>query len=227
MGYRIIYDDEIYHSHKYVAKVNNGSKPKYFYTAEAYRAYINGKKNNAVTGLKATAAVLNAVRNSKAKNMAEGDRIEANVQTRAKRAGLTVSTNATYAREGHPDRQYNEAHDAQGNRYLISRKDRKIYAYDGKPYGNGMQVMKDADEGKAKDESKNLIRNEKHKNDAPSRSNPTSSNRPKSREKNITNDGKGAKRRESAPTTAGPIDEREELFNEVKAFIKSRKKKKK
>lgn len=131
MGYRIIYDDEIYHSHKYVAKVNNGSKPKYFYTAEAYRAYINGKKNTAVPGLKTTESLVNSVRNSKAKN------------------------------------------------------------------------------------------------DAPSRSNPTSSNRPKSREKNVTNNGKGAKKGSSVSTTAGPIDEREELFNEVKAFIKSRKKKKK
>mgnify|MGYP006896789750 CR=1 FL=1 len=127
MGYRIIYDDEIYHSHKYVAKVNNGSKPKYFYTAEAYRAYINGKKNTAVPGLKTTEALVNSVRNSKTKTVTEDK----------------------------------------------------------------------------------------------------SNNRPKSREKNVTNDGKGAKRRESAPTTAGPIDEREELFNEVKAYIKSRKKKKK
>ncbi len=227
MGYRIIYDDEIYHSHKYVAKVNNGSKPKYFYTAEAYRAYLNSKKNKAVAGLKATAAVLNTVRNSKAKDMAEGDRLDANVRYKAKRAGLTVSTNATYSREGRPDRRYHEAHDEQGNRYLISRSDRKIYAHDGKPYGNGLQVMTDADNGKGRDESSYLIRREKHKNDAPTRSDSKSSNRPKSREKNVTDDGKGAKRRESAPTTAGPIDEREELFNEVKAYIKSRKKKKK
>ena len=127
MGYRIIYNDEIYHSHKYVAKVNNGSKPKYFYTAEAYRAYINGKKNTAVPGLKTTEALVNSVRNSKAKTVTEDK----------------------------------------------------------------------------------------------------SNNRPKSREKNVTNDGKGAKKGSSVSTTAGPIDEREELFNEVKAFIKSRKKKKK
>lgn len=225
MGYRIIYDDEIYHSHKYVAKVNNGSKPKYFYTAEAYRAYINGKKNTAVAGLKTTAAIIKAAR--KTKDIPAGDRIEANIEYRAKRAGLKTEAGWVMAGHAGPNVLYKEASDSNGNKYLISSKDRKIYAQDGKMYGNSKQVMTDADNGKGKDESKSLIKKEKHKNDAPSRSNPTSSNRPKSREKNVTNDGKGAKKGSSASTTAGPIDEREELFNEVKAFIKSRKKKKK
>lgn len=176
------YTDYIAHGHKYFAVVDLGKKNskgtklrRYFYSANEYKNYLAGKKTlddkllggvskayNKVKGLSAVAKAMPKLAKAakETSKMTEGDRIEKNVQTRAKRAGLKVSTNATYAREERPDRQYNEAQDAQGNRYLISRNDRKIYAHDGKPYGNGGQVMKDADEGKGKDESKNLIREE-------------------------------------------------------------------
>lgn len=176
------YTDYIAHGHKYFAVVDLGKKNskgtklrRYFYSANEYKTYLAGKKTtddkllgaaskayNKVKGLSTVAKALPKLAKAakETSKMPEGERIEKNVQTRAKRAGLKVSTNATYAREERPDRQYNEAQDAQGNRYLISRNDRKIYAHDGKPYGNGGQVMKDADEGKGKDESKNLIREE-------------------------------------------------------------------
>lgn len=176
------YTDYIAHGHKYFAVVDLGKKNskgtklrRYFYSANEYKNYLAGKKTlddkllggvskayKKVKGLSAAAKTLPKLAKAvkETSKMTEGDRIEKNVQTRAKRAGLKVSTNATYAREERPGRQYNEAQDAQGNRYLISRNDRKIYAHDGKPYGNGGQVMKDADEGKGKDESKNLIREE-------------------------------------------------------------------
>lgn len=177
------YTDYIAHGHKYFAVIDLGKKNskgtklrRYFYSANEYKNYLQGKKTLDDKLLGAASKAYNKVKvlSVAAKTMPklakavketsklpEGERIEKNVQTRAKRAGLTVSTNATYSRSERPDRKYNEARDEQGNRYLISRKDRKIYSYDSKPYGNGAQVMKDADEGKGKDESKNLIRKEK------------------------------------------------------------------
>lgn len=176
------YTDYIAHGHKYFAVVDLGKKNskgtklrRYFYSANEYKAYLQGKKTtddkllggvskayNKVKGISTVAKTLPKLAKAvkETNKMPEGERIEKNVQTRAKRAGLAVSTNATYAREERLDRQYNEAHDKQGNRYLISRSDRKIYAHDGKPYGNGAQVMKDADEGKGRDESSRLIREE-------------------------------------------------------------------
>ena len=173
------YTDYIAHGHKYFAVVDLGKKNskgtklrRYFYSANEYKAYLQGKKTtddkllgaaskayNKVKGLSAVSKALPKLAKAakETSKMTEGERTDKNVETRAKRAGLKVSTNATYAREERPDRQYNEARDAQGNRYLISRNDRKIYAHDGKPYGNGGQVMKDADEGKGKDESSRLI----------------------------------------------------------------------
>lgn len=173
------YTDYIAHGHKYFAVVDLGKKNskgtklrRYFYSANEYKAYLQGKKTtddkllggvskayNKVKGLSAVSKALPKLAKAakETSKMTEEERTEKNVQTRAKRAGLKVSTNATYAREERPDRQYNEARDAQGNRYLISRNDRKIYAHDGKTYGNGGQVMKDADEGKGKDESSRLI----------------------------------------------------------------------
>lgn len=173
------YTDYIAHGHKYFAVIDLGKKNskgtklrRYFYSANEYKKYLAGKKPlddklmegaakayKKVKGFAAATKTLPKLAKAakETSKMTEGERIEKNVQTRAKRAGLKVSTNATYAREERPDRQYNEAQDAQGNRYLISRNDRKIYAHDGKPYGNGGQVMKDADEGKGKDESSRLI----------------------------------------------------------------------
>lgn len=173
------YTDYIAHGHKYFAVIDLGKKNskgsklrRYFYSANEYKAYLQGKKTtddkllgaaskayNKVKGLSAVSKALPKLAKAakETSKMTEGERTDKNVETRAKRAGLKVSTNATYAREERPDRQYNEAQDAQGNRYLISRNDRKIYAHDGKPYGNGGQVMKDADEGKGKDESSRLI----------------------------------------------------------------------
>lgn len=173
------YTDYIAHGHKYFAVIDLGKKNskgtklrRYFYSANEYKNYLAGKKTlddklmdvtakayKKVKGIASTAKALPKLAKAakETSKMTEGDRIEKNVQTRARRAGLKVSTNATYAREERPDRQYNEAQDKQGNRYLISRNDRKIYAHDGKPYGNGGQVMKDADEGKGKDESSRLI----------------------------------------------------------------------
>lgn len=185
------YTDYIAHGHKYFAVVDLGKKNskgtklrRYFYSANEYKAYLQGKKTtddkllgaaskayNKVKGLSAVAKTLPKLAKAakETSKLPEGERIDKNVETRAKRAGLTVSTNATYSREERPDRQYNEARDEQGNRYLISRKDRKIYSHDGKPYGNGAQVMKDADDGKGKDESKALIKGESWKKRAASK----------------------------------------------------------
>lgn len=177
------YTDYIAHGHKYFAvidlgkKNSNGTKMRrYFYSANEYKNYLQGKKTlddkllggvskayDKVKGI-ATAAktmpkLAKAVKETS--KMTEGERNDANVRGRAKRAGLTVDTNSTRYLKGSPDRRYNEARDEQGNRYLISRDDRKIYSYDGKPYGNSKKVIEDANAGKGKDESKNLIRKEK------------------------------------------------------------------
>lgn len=173
------YTDYIAHGHKYFAVVDLGKKNskgtklrRYFYSANEYKAYLQGKKTtddkllgaaskayNKVKGLSAVAKTLPKLAKAakETSKMTEGERTDKNVQTRAKRAGLTVNTNFTTGVEGRLDRQYNEAQDKQGNRYLISRNDRKIYAHDGKPYGNSAKVMKDANAGKGKDESSRLI----------------------------------------------------------------------
>ena len=92
--------------------------------------------------------------------MTEGERTDKNVEARAKRAGLTVNTNKKLAVASDFSKMYNDATDKNGNHYLISRDTRKIYSHDGKPYGNGGRVITDANEGKGKDESKDLIKKE-------------------------------------------------------------------
>ena len=176
------YTDYIAHGHKYFAVVDLGKKNskgtklrRYFYSANEYKTYLAGKKTlddkllggvskayNKVKGLSAAAKTMPKLAKAvkETSKMTEGERTDKNVEARAKRAGLTVNTNKKLAVASDFSKMYNDATDKNGNHYLISRDTRKIYSHDGKPYGNGGRVITDANEGKGKDESKDLIKKE-------------------------------------------------------------------
>lgn len=176
------YTDYIAHGHKYFAVIDLGKKNskgsklrRYFYSANEYKAYLQGKKTtddkllgaaskayNKVKGLSAVSKALPKLAKAakETSKMTEGEKTDKNVETRAKRAGLTVNTNKKLAIASDYSKMYNDATDEKGNHYLISRDNRKIYSHDGKPYGNGGRVITNANEGKGKDESKDLIKKE-------------------------------------------------------------------
>lgn len=175
------YTDYIAHGHKYFAVVDLGKKNskgtklrRYFYSANEYKAYLQGKKTtddkllgaaskayNKVKGLSVVSKALPKLAKAakETSKMTEGERTDKNVETRAKRAGLKIDNiHSTRSLASNSANQYNTAKDAKGNSYLISRKDRKIYSHDGKEYGNSTKVMDDANNGKGKDVSKELIK---------------------------------------------------------------------
>lgn len=175
------YTDYIAHGHKYFAVVDLGKKNskgtklrRYFYSANEYKNYLAGKKTlddkllggvskayNKVKGLSTVAKTLPKLAKAakETSKMTEGERTDKNVETRARRAGLKIDNiHSTQSLASNSDNQYNTAKDTKGNSYLISRKDRKIYSHDGKEYGNSTKVMDDANKGKGKDVSKELIK---------------------------------------------------------------------
>lgn len=186
------YTDYIAHGHKYFAVVDLGKKNskgtklrRYFYSANEYKTYLAGKKTlddkllgaaskayNKVKGLSVAAKTMPKLAKAvkETSKMTEGERTDKNVETRAKRAGLKVDNiNKTLAGASDSSKKYNEATDKNGNHYLISRDTRKIYSHDGKVYGNSGKVMDDANAGKGKDKSKELIKGEAWKKRAASK----------------------------------------------------------
>lgn len=185
------YTDYIAHGHKYFAVVDLGKKNskgtklrRYFYSANEYKTYLAGKKTlddkllggvykayNKVKGLSAVAKAMPKLAKAakETSKMTDGERTDKNVETRARRAGLTVNTNKKLAVASDFSKMYNDATDKNGNHYLISRDTRKIYSHDGKPYGNGGKVITDANDGKGEDKSKELIKGESWKKRAASK----------------------------------------------------------
>lgn len=175
------YTDYIAHGHKYFAVIDLGKKNskgtkqrRYFYSANEYKNYLAGKKTlddkllggvskayNKVKGLSAVAKTLPKLAKSakETSKMTEGDRKAANVEGRAKRAGLKTDEGWYFAGHNGPNNLYKEATDKKGNKYLINSEDRKVYSYDGSKE-HRKYVMNKGDSGEGKDQSKELIKKE-------------------------------------------------------------------
>lgn len=175
------YTDYIAHGHKYFAVVDLGKKNskgtklrRYFYSANEYKNYLAGKKTlddkllgaaskayNKVKGLSAVAKTLPKLAKAakETSKMTEGDRKAANVEGRAKRAGLKTDEGWYFAGHNGPNNLYKEATDKKGNKYLINSEDRKVYSYDGSKE-HRKYVMNKGDSGEGKDQSKELIKKE-------------------------------------------------------------------
>lgn len=175
------YTDYIAHGHKYFAVVDLGKKNskgtkqrRYFYSANEYKNYLQGKKTlddkllggvskayNKVKGLSAVAKTLPKLAKAakETSKMTEGDRKAANVEGRAKRAGLKTDEGWYFAGHNGPNNLYKEATDKKGNKYLINSEDRKVYSYDGSKE-HRKYVMNKGDSGEGKDQSKELIKKE-------------------------------------------------------------------
>lgn len=172
------YTDYIAHGHKYFAVVDLGKKNskgtklrRYFYSANEYKTYLAGKKTlddkllgaaskayNKVKGLSVAAKTMPKLAKAvkETSKMTEGDRKAANVEGRAKRAGLKTDEGWYF---GGQNNLYKEATDKKGNKYLINSEDRKIYSYDGSKE-HRKYVMNKGDSGEGKDQSKELIKKE-------------------------------------------------------------------
>lgn len=175
------YTDYIAHGHKYFAVVDLGKKNskgtklrRYFYSANEYKNYLAGKKTlddkllggvskayNKVKGLSAVAKAIPKLAKAakETSKMTEGDRKAANVEGRAKRAGLKTDEGWYFAGHNGPNNLYKEATDKKGNKYLINSEDRKVYSYDGSKE-HRKYVMNKGDSGEGKDQSKELIKKE-------------------------------------------------------------------
>lgn len=175
------YTDYIAHGHKYFAVVDIGKKNskgtklrRYFYSANEYKNYLAGKKTlddkllggvskayNKVKGLSVAAKTLPKLAKAvkETSKMTEGDRKAANVEGRAKRAGLKTDEGWYFAGHNGPNNLYKEATDKKGNKYLINSEDRKVYSYDGSKE-HRKYVMNKGDSGEGKDQSKELIKKE-------------------------------------------------------------------
>lgn len=175
------YTDYIAHGHKYFAVVDLGKKNskgtklrRYFYSANEYKNYLAGKKTlddkllggvskayNKVKGLSAVAKAMPKLAKAakETSKMTEGDRKAANVEGRAKRAGLKTDEGWYFAGHNGPNNLYKEATDKKGNKYLINSEDRKVYSYDGSKE-HRKYVMNKGDSGEGKDQSKELIKKE-------------------------------------------------------------------
>lgn len=175
------YTDYIAHGHKYFAVVDLGKKNskgtklrRYFYSANEYKNYLAGKKTtddkllgaaskayNKVKGISTVAKTLPKLAKAvkETSKMTEGDRKAANVEGRAKRAGLKTDEGWYFAGHKGPNALYKEATDKKGNKYLINSEDRKVYSYDGSKE-HRKYVMNKGDSGEGKDQSKELIKKE-------------------------------------------------------------------
>lgn len=175
------YTDYIAHGHKYFAVIDLGKKNskgtklrRYFYSANEYKNYLAGKKTLDDKLMDATAKAYKKVKGfatatktlpklakavKETSKMTEGDRKAANVEGRAKRAGLKTDEGWYFAGHDGPNNLYKEATDKKGNKYLINSEDRKIYSYDGSKE-HRKYVMNKGDSGEGKDKSKELIKKE-------------------------------------------------------------------
>ena len=172
------YTDYIAHGHKYFAVIDLGKKNskgtklrRYFYSANEYKNYLAGKKTlddklmdatakayKKVKGIASTAKALPKLAKAakETSKMTEGDKKAANVEGRAKRAGLKTDEGWYF---GGQNNLYKEATDKKGNKYLINSEDRKVYSYDGSKE-HRKYVMNKGDSGEGKDQSKELIKKE-------------------------------------------------------------------
>lgn len=175
------YTDYIAHGHKYFAVIDLGKKnskgtklKRYFYSANEYKNYLAGKKTlddklmdatakayKKVKGIASTAKALPKLAKAakETSKMTEGDRKAANVEGRAKRAGLKTDEGWYFAGHNGPNNLYKEATDKKGNKYLINSEDRKVYSYDGSK-DHRKYVMTKGDSGEGNDKSKELIKKE-------------------------------------------------------------------
>lgn len=151
-GYRIVRDDEIYHSHKYVAKAKVGNGTRYFYSTDEYRQYLTGRKHT-------IRPIGEAIREKAMSSNNSSNKPKLENRPKAREKNVTNDGKGAAKREGEKPETINQS----------QREEQKA----------------------------------------------VTANRPKAREKNVTNNGTGAKKRDEKPAVSTGKSQREEQKKET------------